>query len=321
MEQETRTPAFMNARRAEFAGLGVLALRDMGAASDHVNTLGDEPGLPRVHAAGMVVVPYGGFPFTPTAPAVLTRAFLERLEQGATWIKVFADWSNDWGGQMHTGFSERDEVTYPLAVLAEAVQAAHRAGGLVAAHCFTTAGAEVAIRAGVDSLEHGWGVDAAMVDEMAARGIAWIPLVGIAATMRRDAVRERDHDRIAWVESSLARMAQTLPYAQARGVRILAGTDWFPALTVIDEIRALVGLGIDPASAVGAGAWAARHWLGEPGIAEGAPADLVLYRSDPRSDLAALEAPALILSGGRSVPVAPPRQQRPPASWTAQAGT
>jgi hypothetical protein len=51
------------------------------------------------------------------------------------------------------------------------------------------------------------------------------------------------------------------------------------------------------------GAWGAREWLGERGIEEGAPADLVVYRSDPRIDPRALFRPSLILSSG--VRVAP----------------
>src|SRR5262249_22620163 len=183
----------------------------------------------------------------------------------------------------------------------DAVAAAHAVGGLVAAHCFTRAGAEVAIHAGVDSLEHGWGVDRPLADEMAARAVAWIPLLGIGRVMRRDAERDQQTEHIAWTDRSLAALAETLPYAHSRGVRILAGTDWFPEVTVITEIRELCALGIDAASAVGAGMWDARRWLGEPGIEPGAPADLVLYPSDPRLDPATLDAPALTLIGGQPV--------------------
>lgn len=311
LQHTARTRAFMNANRMAYAVGGVLALRDMGSASDHVAALGDAPGLPRVHAAGMLVVPHEGFPFTPTPPSSLLRTFLDRLEQGATWIKVFTDWSSDWRGQMHTGFSETNAVTYPLEVLREAVDAAHRLGGRVAAHCFTRAGAEVAIRAGVDSLEHGWGVDRAMADEMAARAIAWIPLVGIASTMWRDAVRDQDSEHVAWIERSMAMLAETLPYAHGQGVPILAGTDWFPEVTVTDEIRELCTLGLEPASAAAAAMWEARRWLGEPGIEEGAPADLVLYRADPREQLDTLDAPALILIGGKPVAAAETRAGEP----------
>lgn len=50
--------------------------------------------------------------------------------------------------------------------------------------------------------------------------------------------------------------------------------------------------------ALAAGSWAARAYLGLPGLAEGAPADAVVYDSDPRADLGQLDHPrAVILRG------------------------
>jgi imidazolonepropionase-like amidohydrolase len=96
-------------------------------------------------------------------------------------------------------------------------------------------------------------------------------------------------------------LARTLPLAEARGVTLLAGTDLFPEVTVGDEIAELHALGVSWRSALGAGSWNARAWLGEPGLVEGAPADLVLYRSDPREDRGAIFHPELVLIGGRRI--------------------
>jgi imidazolonepropionase-like amidohydrolase len=296
------THAWMNARRAEYAATGVLLLRDMGAVDDAISTLLDVPGLPRVQSAGNMILRHDEFPFTPTEPRDLVRACCRRIESGARWTKVFADWSSDYRGRINSGFTENDEITYPPELLAEAVVAVHGLGGRVAAHAFTRVGAEVAIRAGVDSLEHGWGLDEDLLAEMAARGIAWVPLVGIAASMWRIARRDGQADRAQWIERTMSSLARLLPMAMDRGVRVFAGTDWFPEVTVDDEIRQLHELGLNASSALAAGSWAARDWLGEHGLVEGAPADLVLYRSDPRSDLSALSRPELILSAGERVP-------------------
>src|SRR5438477_6394382 len=236
------TAEFMSQQRANCAATGVTVLRDMGAAGDEILALGDQPGLPRVHPSGMLVLPHDAFPFTPTAPAMLRRVFLERIERGARWVKVFSDWSRDYRGKESVGFAEHDGVTYPLPVLGDAVAAAHAAGGRVAAHCFTRAGADVAIRAGCDSLEHGWGLDEALIDEMAARGIAWVPLLGIARPMWLAARRDDEAERAAWVEASMERLAGLIPHARRRGVGIFAGTDWFLEVTVADEIRELHAL-------------------------------------------------------------------------------
>jgi imidazolonepropionase-like amidohydrolase/ectoine hydroxylase-related dioxygenase (phytanoyl-CoA dioxygenase family) len=295
------TPAWMNARRAEYASTGVLALRDMGAVGDAISSLVDVPGLPRVHSAGNMILRQDEFPFTRTEPEELVFACVSRIARGARWTKIFADFSSDYQGRINSGFTERDDVTYAPDLLAEAVASVHALGGRAAAHAFTHKGAEVAIGAGVDSLEHGWGLDEELVKRMAERSIAWVPLVGIAPAMWRIARRDDQTERAAWIERTMDRLAVLLPLAARLGVRIFAGTDLFPEVTVGDEIVQLHELGLDRATAVAAGSWAARTWLDEPGLVEGAPADLVLYRSDPRADLAALFRPELILSGGERV--------------------
>jgi imidazolonepropionase-like amidohydrolase len=310
------TDAFMDANRANQAATGVTLLRDMGAAGDEVLALGDRPGLPRIHASGMLILRFDHFPFTPTPPEALRSAFLTRIERGARWIKVFSDWSDDYAGKENVGFTAHDEVTYPLAVLADAVAAAHEAGARVAAHCFTRPGAEVAIRAGCDSLEHGWGVDEPLIAEMAARRTAWVPLLGIATPMWRTARRFEQPDRAAWIESSMDRLSALLPLAHARGVPIFAGTDWFPEITIADEIRALHAAGLSVESALAAGSWAARAWLGDAGLEDGAPADLVIYRSDPRLGLDALDQPVLAMIGGRRVDVTAARLRPTRLAWT-----
>ena len=86
--------------------------------------------------------------------------------------------------------------------------------------------------------------------------------------------------------------------AAEAGVTILAGTDSRPHGRVADEIRALAAAGLRPHDALAAGSWAARAYLGQPGMAEGAPADAVVYDSDPRADLGQLDHPrAVILRG------------------------
>src|SRR5690606_39811203 len=56
-----------------------------------------------------------------------------------------------------------------------------------------------------------------------------------------------------------------------------------------------------PVDAIAAGTWAARAWLGTPGLDEGAPADLVVYASDPRQGARTLTDPRRIVLNGRVV--------------------
>jgi imidazolonepropionase-like amidohydrolase len=57
--------------------------------------------------------------------------------------------------------------------------------------------------------------------------------------------------------------------------------------------------GMAPLDVLRAGSWGAREWLGFPGLVEGGLADLVVYDRDPRTDLAALLDPGLVVLRGR----------------------
>jgi imidazolonepropionase-like amidohydrolase len=87
------------------------------------------------------------------------------------------------------------------------------------------------------------------------------------------------------------------------GVTILAGTDAgaVPHGEIREEIALLHEAGVPAEVALAAGSWTARSFLGVPGIEEGAPADLVAYREDPRPDLGVLQKPALRMLGGRLI--------------------
>jgi imidazolonepropionase-like amidohydrolase len=59
--------------------------------------------------------------------------------------------------------------------------------------------------------------------------------------------------------------------------------------------------GMTPTDVLAAGSWAARAWLGLPGLVHGGLADLVGYAEDPRKDLTVLLRPSRIVLRGRVV--------------------
>lgn len=62
------------------------------------------------------------------------------------------------------------------------------------------------------------------------------------------------------------------------GVDVFVGTDAGSAMPhglVLDEVDELLSAGFTPSQALDAGCWAARAWLGQPGLVEGADADLI----------------------------------------------
>lgn len=296
-----RGRAVVDASRRRHLLAGTLLLRDLGATDDAVLGLPDDDGLPVVHAAGQCLLVEPRPPFFVTAARALAHAAAAQARAGARWVKVFADWPGWPGRQEEPNFGPHDRLTYPTETLAEAVEAAHTAGARVAIHAFGREAAAAGIAADVDSIEHGWGLDESLLDAMARRRIAWTPMLGIAAPMLRGAEQARDLRQAAWIRDTLARMNTLLPAAHARGVTVLAGTDWFPSVTLVDEVTALHRHGLAPTAALAAASSAARAFLGAPDLVEDAPADLVLFRDDPREDLRRLAKPARIVLRGRVV--------------------
>jgi imidazolonepropionase-like amidohydrolase len=88
--------------------------------------------------------------------------------------------------------------------------------------------------------------------------------------------------------------------AHDAGVAVYAGTDAGAVAhgLIASEIALLRDAGLTGTAALAAGSWAARSWLGRPGLEEGAPADLVVFPDDPREDLEALLRPNLVMLDG-----------------------
>jgi imidazolonepropionase-like amidohydrolase len=195
---------------------------------------------------------------------------------------------------------------WPADVLAEAIAAAHAEGARVTAHTFGTDALPGLIDAGIDCIEHGTGLTEELVGEMAARGTAVVPtLVNVENFPGFAAAGEAKFPAYASTMRRLyAGSGAVVRAAYDAGVPVFAGTDAGGGIDhgmVADEIRALHEAGLPVGAALAAGSWAARRWLGLPGIEEGAPADLVVYGSDPRTDLDSLQRPQRMLLRGRLV--------------------
>jgi imidazolonepropionase-like amidohydrolase len=90
------------------------------------------------------------------------------------------------------------------------------------------------------------------------------------------------------------------------GVMLLIGTDAGGTVghgSLPAEAEELVVAGISAAEVVAASTWRARDFLGVPGIAEGASADVVVLDADPREDITTLARPRdVVLRGTRVAP-------------------
>lgn len=275
---------------------GVLLVREPGSVDHSSVGVGPRAGLPRTVTAGRFLAPEGRY-FPGLAREVtaeeLPAAAEEELRASGAWVKVIGDSPLPGPGLVRTFSAE---------ALTEAASRVHAARGRIAIHCSNPEVIQDAIEAGFDSLEHGTGLRADQVEQVAARGIAWVPTRSIEAGIRA-MIRGMGWpaDEIKNVEKSLDEQPEILCQAVEAGVSVFAGTDagMGPHGLIRHEIELLGAAGLAPDVALGAASWAARSWLGLPGIEEGAPADLVAFTSDPREDLSMLAKPAAVILDGR----------------------
>jgi imidazolonepropionase-like amidohydrolase len=271
------------ARLAGLARTGVTVLRDVGGERSVTLALArDAPrGAPQVLAAGRFLAPaHRYFPglFVPVEGDDLVEAIAAEVRDGASWIKIVADFPHVEGGAVLAPAA----ASYALDVVAAAVAAAHELGARVAAHT-TTALVSGLVRAGVDSVEHGDALTVDDLEELGARGGAWTPTLS-SSFPGRTTVREDEQD--------FARhMSALLPVALRAGVTVLAGSDITGSVPA--EIGWLHRLGLTIEQALDAAGANAQAYLDAP-----SRDSIVTYETDPRSDPDALAHPAAVVIRG-----------------------
>ena len=279
---------------------GALLLRDAGSPVDnrHIQRRDDLPRL--IRAARHIARPkrYIRYLGVEVEPDELVAEVERQAALGDGWIKLAADWIDRDIGDL--------APTWPDDALAAAIGRAHELGVRVAAHVFGEDALPGLINAGLDSIEHGTGLTEDLLDEVARRGIAVVPtLINI------DTFPEIAHSGAAKFPRYAAHMRslygnswQRIRAAYEAGVPIYPGTDAGGSLLhgrVREELAALVQAGIPQAEVIAQASWRGRNWLGYPGLAEGAPADLVVYPADPRLDLGTLYEPSRIVLRGNVI--------------------
>ena len=306
-EAERTIAAVVNARRN--LDRGVTLVRDLGAPGAEAVLVGRAveagtlPG-PRVVASGPAVTMTGGhIPYlgrVTDGVDAMRAAVRANLALGARCIKVVAT-----GGVLTPGVDPR-KPAYTQPELDALVEEAHRLGLTVAAHAIGEGGVAAALRAGVDSVEHGMFLDDAAIELFLATGAR------LSATFSAPHGILGGPSVPGWIKDRARPAAEaqveSFRAAVAAGVPVVAGTDAGtpdnPHGGVAREVAFMVEAGLDVLPAVRAATAEAADLLGvdDRGVLrQGTAADVLVADGDVTTDVHALERVVAVFQDGRRV--------------------
>jgi imidazolonepropionase-like amidohydrolase len=306
-EAERMLAAVVNARRN--LDRGVTLVRDLGAPGAEAVLAGravEEGALagPRVVAAGPAVTMTGGhIPYlgrVTDGVDAMRAAVRANLALGARCIKVVAT-----GGVLTPGVDPR-KPAYTQAELDALVDEAHRLGLTVAAHAIGEGGVAAALRAGVDSIEHGMFLDEAAIELFLATGAR------LSATFSAPYGILSGPGVPGWIKDrarpAAEAQARSFQAAVKAGVPVVAGTDAGTPDNhhggVAREVGFMVEAGLDVLQGVRAATAEGAELLGvdDRGVLRrSAAADVLVAGGDVAADVAALQRVVAVFQDGRQV--------------------
>jgi imidazolonepropionase-like amidohydrolase len=185
-----------------------------------------------------------------------------------------------------------------------AVETAHALGMKVAAHTYPAAAIENAVRAGVDSIEHGSFATAETFALMKEHGTYLVPTLAVFDVYYAAA---RDRPELLAPGTAQKELANDLlpkknfPLAVKAGVKIAFGTDLGEGDHAM-EFGLLIANGMSPMQAVFAATRNAADLLGASdrigSVEAGRYADIVATNGDPLKDPGAFEHVSFVMKGG-----------------------
>jgi imidazolonepropionase-like amidohydrolase len=226
-------------------------------------------------------------------PEDIRKAVREEVKYGADWIKFYADRRYYVGtdGRLRSWVNFTDEEMKML------VTEAHRLGKKVAAHAMGWDGIDAALRAGVNTIEHGYGLTDDLLDRMLAQKVYWCPTiyVGVFVAPGRGGLWPKmvEFERDAFGK------------AVRKGVMISYGTDaggyaWTE--NQAQEFAYMVRYGMSPMAAIKSATSVAAQLLDQSenlGTLEpGKLADIVAVRGNPLTDIGELTRVTFVMKAG-----------------------
>ncbi len=264
---------------------------------------------PRIFSAGEALVITGGHGSEPgvtysDGPYELMKAARHEISAGASWVKILIS-----GGIATDGGDISEALMTPEEIRA-VIDAAHRFGAKVAAHSGSSAATEIAVEAGIDSIEHGYFLDRAVLRMMKEHGTWLVPTIVVSQP-----ATQPFFERIGSPEWYLKRREsvgkehwKALRTAIDEGVNIALGTDQLPSepndgtTATAREAQYYVEAGMTPLQALRAATIEPARMLGADdeigSLAVGKFADVVAVDADPTRDIKALRNILLVMKGG-----------------------
>ena len=294
---------------------GFTAVRDLNAPGGVVIDLRDAieaghvPG-PRIRACGLGLSASGGHMDQPgfgdhvslngmnavcDGPDAFRKGVREQVKRGADLIKI----------NVCVSSIKDPERPYRQEMTDEEIEAAcdeaHRLERPVAAHTSGGPAIATAVRAGLNTVEHGHWIDEETAALMAERGTFYVPTLLVNERNFDFTQEEMGASDASWRWLNLSREAkwESLVNAHRAGVKIAVGTDagfMLPhgAMNAV-EIELLVRGGLTPLEAITAATRIGAELLGLDGagtLQAGRLADLVLVCGDPSADITLLQDPS-----------------------------
>jgi len=316
LKQSIPYRAILSARNARIAlEHGFTTMRDLeteGAmyADVDIKTAianGEVPG-PRMQVATRAMTPTGMYPLlgyswelqVPKGVQYVDgvdgarKAVREQVMYGADWLKYYSDrrYHFEADGVLHSMVNFTEEEAKAI------VEETHRLGKKVAAHAIGSDGIAAALRAGVDSIEHGDGLTDALIEEIARKGVYWVPTITVGAYVAPG--RGGNWTKMVGLEKA------AFQKALKKNVKIALGTDaggfdW-KEINQAKEFAYYVDYGMTPMQAIRSGTVVPAELLGWSDkmgtVASGRWADLVAVTGDPLKDITELQRVKFVMKGG-----------------------
>jgi imidazolonepropionase-like amidohydrolase len=295
--------ARLHAREAR--AWGVTLVRDAGdrhGINHHIRgeALAAGSGMARVRSAGRGIKRanrYGAFMAADAGDTAALPQLVQALAGGSDEIKLVLTGVIDFASG-----APADEPQFTPEEATLVVQAAHRCGRKVMAHCSGPLGLQVALAAGVDSIEHGYFVDRAMLARMRDQDVAWTPtFCPVHFQWAHPKAARWPAPAVDSMRRALDAHAEHLRVASQLGVRLLVGTDAGSmgvqhGRSVLEEMWHFLDAGVPLEAVLRAATGAPRRHFGEPHprLAAGAPFDAALFQAAPFTDARGLHRPRCV---------------------------